>query len=160
MPSCWSLVRLIMVPPIPVSSARCRNLFGVLHVIVKLSGWLGLTWPSNVTRVDAKDLRCPTTSTSSYGSENHTPPELIVGRTRDAAPSRRSSCLSSSLFSSCAASAFGSSSNQIWMNFRDCPFLPLHAVPREELLVVMREQFPFPWATDATLAHTASAAVC
>ena len=41
--------------------------------------------------MDAKDLRCPTTSTSSYGSESHTPPELIVWRDRDAAPSRRSS---------------------------------------------------------------------
>ena len=31
-----------------------------------------------------------------------------------------------------------SCSNRIWLNFRDCPFLPLHAVPREQLLVVMR----------------------
>jgi len=135
-----------MVPPIPGSSARCRNLLCVFQVIVKLSGCYRLTWPSNVTIVDAKHLRCPTTSTSSYGSENHTPTELIVGRARDAAPSRRSSFLSGSLFSSCAASAFGSCSNRIWMNFRDRPFLPLHAVPREQLLVVVREQFPFPWA--------------
>ena len=35
MPS-WSLGRLIMVPPIPGSSARCQNLFAVFLVIVKL----------------------------------------------------------------------------------------------------------------------------
>jgi len=40
-------------------------------------------------------------------SENHTPPEQIVGRARDASPSRRSSFLSGNLFSSCAASAVG-----------------------------------------------------
>ena len=136
------------------------NLFCVFHVIVKLSGCSGLTWPRNVTGVDAKDLRCPTTSTSSYGSDNHTPPELIVGRARDAAPSRRCSFLSSSSFLSCAASAFGSSSNRIWMNFRDCPFLSLHAVPREQLLVVMRYSFLFLGQLDATLAHTASTTVC
>jgi len=147
MPSCWNLARLIIVPPIPDSSARCRNLFCVFDVIVKLSGCYGLTWPSNVTGVVAKDLRCLTTSTSSYGLENYTPPELIVGRTRDASHSRRSSFLSTSSFSSCAVSAFGSRSNRIWMNFWDCPFVPLHAAPREHLLVVMREQFPFPWTS-------------
>jgi len=106
--------RHIVMPPTPSSPARCRNLLCVFHVIVKLSGCKGLTWPSNVTGVDANDLRCPTTSTSSYGSENHTPPELIVGRACDAAPSRRSFFLSGSSFSSCAASAFGSSSSFLW----------------------------------------------
>jgi len=99
--------RHIVMPPALSSSARCRNLLCVFQVIVKLSGCQGLTLPSNVTGVDAKDLRCPTTSTSSYGSENHTPPELIVGRARNAAPSR----CSSFLFSLCGASAFGSSSS-------------------------------------------------
>jgi len=56
--------------------------------------------------MDAKDLRCPTTSTSSYGSESHTLPELIVGRDRDAALSRRCSFVSGSSFSLCAAAAF------------------------------------------------------
>jgi len=94
--------RHIIMQPTPSSSARCQNLLCVFHGIMKLSGCLGLTWPSNVTRVDAKDLRCSTRSTSPYGSENHTSPEQIMGRARDAAPSRRSSFLSNSSFSSCA----------------------------------------------------------
>jgi len=63
--------------------------FCVFHVIAKLSECQGLTWPSNVTGVDAQNLCCPTTSTSLYGSENHTPPEPIVGRVSHAAPSCR-----------------------------------------------------------------------
>jgi len=86
--SCHFIVvgRHTVVPPIPNSSARCQNLVCFSRVIVKLSGCQGLTWPSNVTRVDAKDLCCPTTLTSSYGSANHISPELIVKRASHAAP--------------------------------------------------------------------------
>ena len=79
--------RHVAMPPTPNSSARCRNLHCVFHVIVKLSGCQGLTLPSKVTGMDAKDLCCPTTSTSSYGSENHTALELIVGIASHATPS-------------------------------------------------------------------------
>jgi len=82
---------LLKLPAIYIANslARWRNLVTVFCVIVKLSGCYELTWPGNVTGVDAKDLRGPTTSTSSYGSENRTPPELIVGRASHAAPSCR-----------------------------------------------------------------------
>jgi len=80
---------------------RCCNVFltGRLRSIAHLkttyhlpryseAGWMPrthLAWQRhrsgcNVTEVDAKDLCCPTTSTSSYGSKNCTPPDPIVGR--------------------------------------------------------------------------------
>jgi len=88
---------IIIISPTLDSSARYRNLLCVFHVILKLSGCQGLTWPSNVTGLHDKD--CPTTSTSSDGSEKSHSPRTDCGE----GPPWRSflSCATSERFLAC-----------------------------------------------------------